>query len=88
MKRYKKKEERKRCNINIRVTEKDFNTIKSNADNMNMSVSDYVRSCLLKEDNYKDSKPVADIEYLRDNEKILIKHIKDKGVVVESVDIL
>ena len=45
-----KKEEIKKCNINMRVTEEDFNKIKSNADTVNMSVSEYARKCLLKED--------------------------------------
>lgn len=45
-----KKEEIKKCNINMRVTEEDFNRIKSNADTVNMSVSEYARRCLLKED--------------------------------------
>ena len=83
-----KKEERKGRNINIRVTEEDFNKIKTNADSMNISVSEYARSCLLKEDNYKDIKPVAIIEFMKDDEKILIKYIKDKGVIVESVNII
>jgi predicted DNA binding CopG/RHH family protein len=51
----KENKKRKKCNINIRVTEKDFNTIKNNADNMNMSVSEYVRRCLLKEDKYNNN---------------------------------
>lgn len=84
-----KKEERKRCNINIRLTEEDFNRIKTKADNMNMSISDYVRYCLLKEDLEKIKfKPSTIKEYRKKYENVLIKNTGNSDMIVEFFNIL